>query len=114
MKHFIAILGFLCLAAACAAQKPVKHDPSQYAITVHVSATEGSYSDQKQTLTVTIADKHYLLWGALIDGSLIDPGDYRAKLIQDEHKTTYRTLQWYEFLFPDGTTWKGWLSGESE
>jgi hypothetical protein len=113
MKHFTAALYFLFLAAACAAQNA---DSSQYAILVHVSATQvdsgGSYLIQ--TLTVTIGGKHYLLWGNLISGSLLDPGDYRAKLIADVHKTNYLTSQEYEFLLPDGKTWKCNLAGESE
>ncbi len=110
MKRFIAVLSFLCLAAACAAQKPA--NPSQYPIAVHVSAVKVQSSIQ--TLTVTIAGKHYLLWGPLISGSMIDPGDYRAKLTTDVHKTSYLSSQEYEFLFPDGKTWKCFLTGESE
>jgi hypothetical protein len=31
-------------------------------------------------------------------------GDYKAKLIKDEHKTFYETIQVYEFLFADKKT----------
>jgi hypothetical protein len=34
---------------------------------------------------------------------LINPGDYHASLTQDEHKTSYESLQQFEILFPDGT-----------
>lgn len=113
MKHFTVALGILFLAAACAAQKP---DPSQYPIVVHVSASqlESIGINEFQTLTVTIGAKHYLLWGGLISGNMLDPGDYPARLILDEHKTSYVSSQAYEFLFPDGKTWKCYLAGESE
>jgi hypothetical protein len=29
------------------------------------------------------------------------PGDYKARLVQDVHKTGYESSQAYEFLFPD-------------
>jgi hypothetical protein len=113
MKHFTAALGFLFFAVACAAQKP---DPSQYPTVVHVSASqvESEGLNEFQTLTVTIGGKHYLLSGSLISGSLLDPGDYPAKLISDVHKTSYLSSQEYELLFPDGKTWKCTLAGESE
>jgi len=118
MKRTIAIISFLCFAVAgAAAQKPAKNDPSQYLIAVHVSASESDLSNPggaTQTLTVTIAGKHYLLRGFLISADLIDPGDYRAKLITDEHKASYLTRQEYEFLFPDGKTWRCGLVRESE
>jgi hypothetical protein len=113
MKHFTASLCFLFLAATCAAQKP---DSSQYPTVVHVSASqvESEGVNEFQTLTVTIGGKHFLLWGSLISGSLLDPGDYPAKLISDVHKTSYLSSQEYEFLLPDGKTWKCNLAGESE
>jgi hypothetical protein len=40
-------------------------------------------------------------------------GDYKAKLVQDKHRTAYESSQAYEFLFPDNTTRKftvvGWI-----
>jgi hypothetical protein len=31
-------------------------------------------------------------------------GDYKAKVVQDEHKNTYASSQAYEILFPDKKT----------
>ena len=38
--------------------------------------------------------------------TLLLPGDYRARLVQDVHKTAYESSQAYEFLMPDKKTRK--------
>jgi len=104
----LSILTLSCVSRAVAANS--KPDPSQYTLTVHVSAAEYAphYDVANQILTVTIGGKHYQLWGGTISSknkyALINPGDYPARLTVDEHKTSYESLQKYEFLFPDGTT----------
>ena len=42
------------------------------------------------------------------------PGDYKAKLVKDEHLTAYESTQIYEFLFPDKKTRKFIVVGETE
>ena len=104
----LSILTLGCVSRAVAANS--EPDPSQYTLTVHVSAAEYVHSDDiaNQILTVTIGGKHYRLWGSTLSKknrlALINPGDYPARLTVDEHKTSYESLQKYEFLFPDGTT----------
>jgi hypothetical protein len=41
-------------------------------------------------------------------------GDYKAKLVQDDHKTAYDSLQVYEFLFADKKTRKFEVVGQME
>jgi hypothetical protein len=46
--------------------------------------------------------------------ALLALGDYKAKLVQDQHKSAYESSQAYEFLFPDNTTRKFTVVGRSE
>jgi hypothetical protein len=117
LKPFAVALSLLLLLAAPQARAAAaKADPSAYTIAVHVSESDvgviggTSYED----VIVTIAGKHYRLRGSLTSGSLINPGDYHARLITDTHKTSYLTEQEYEFLFPDGATWRCSLAGQWE
>jgi hypothetical protein len=46
--------------------------------------------------------------------TLLLPGDYKARLVQDVHKTAYESSQAYEFLLPDKKTRKFVVVGLSE
>ena len=46
--------------------------------------------------------------------TLLLPGDYKARLVQDVHKTPYESSQAYEFLLPDKKTRKFVVVGLSE
>ena len=46
--------------------------------------------------------------------TLLALGDYKAKLVQDVHKTTYESSQAYEFLFPDKKTRRFFVVGQTE
>lgn len=86
--------------------------PAEYTINVHVNKSYyGPHGEQ--TLNVVIDGKKYEL-SAGPDGTLLALGDYKAKLLKDEHKRTYSIVQVYEFLFPDQRTRKFWLSGQTE
>jgi hypothetical protein len=37
-------------------------------------------------------------------GRLLILGDYKARLLKDEHKNAYEIYQMYQFLFPDKKT----------
>jgi hypothetical protein len=99
----ILILPFTPLAAATPG-------PADYPITVHVSSSE--WNANWLQLSVTIDGKKYLLSGPYY--GVLSPGDYKAKLVTDTHKTSYETYQTYEFLFPDNKTRKYNLIGQSE
>lgn len=94
--------------------------PDEYSITVHVSSSQlvvkpapfrGNYT--VQILRVVIRKK-YELEGGEGRGRLLALGDYKAKLAEDEHKTTYYSFQIYELLLPDQTTRKFTVVGQSE
>ena len=86
-----------------------------YPITVHVSAAKWRQNPNwsVQLLEVTINGKKYELSGEIGNG-LLALGDYPAKLVRDEHKTAYQTMQEYELQFPDGKAEKFTLVGQSE
>jgi hypothetical protein len=63
--------------------------PADYPITVHVSSSE--WNANWLQLNVTIDGKKYLLSGPY--NGVLAPGDYKAKLVTDTHKTTYETYQ---------------------
>jgi hypothetical protein len=65
-------------------------------------------------LGVVIDGKNYNLQSEIALYFLLALGDYKAKLVKDEHKTTYDSLQIYEFLFPDNKTRRFVVIGQSE
>jgi len=92
---------------------------SGYAVIVHVSASSTvlvphpTGPSLQQELKVTIDGKKYDL-SAPSDGSLLALGDYKAKLVQDNHKTRYESFQIYEFQFPDKKTVRFTVIGQRE
>jgi hypothetical protein len=93
-------------------------DPSpDYPITVHVANTrmvlEGNPPIYAQRLNVIINGKKYELECTAMN-SLLALGDYKAKLVKDDHRSPYDSYQVYEFLFPDNKTRRFALVGQSE
>jgi hypothetical protein len=87
-----------------------KMDAADYNIAVHVSGSHYGQNELFQVLSVVIDGKHYELAGptssakAFMHGNgLLNPGDYKAKLTEDTHKTSFESIQEYELLLPDGT-----------
>ena len=115
----LLVLGTLVTAAP---------NPNEYSINVHVNSscwrmapTFLSSHAPVQRLAVIIDGKKYELEAAAplrasreAGVTLLALGDYKAKLVQDEHKTTYESSQAYEFLFPDNKTRKFEVVGQSE
>jgi len=102
---------FVLLIATLAPAAPA---PDEYSINVHVTS---SYllAGGGQGLDVVIHAKKYQLGGDPTRGSsLLVLGDYKAKLVKDEHQTAYESTQQYEFLFPDNKTRKFTVIGQSE
>jgi hypothetical protein len=121
------VFGFVlsCMVFAVASRRSWGAKPAaaadDYSINVHVSAAQYATDPLYEVLTVTIDGKHYELQGptssakAYMHGNgLINPGDYHAKLVQDTHKTTYESLQEFEFLLPDGSKRKFSVIAQSE
>ncbi len=100
----------------------------EYSINVHVSSSSWrmapsilSTYEPVQRLAVTMDGKKYELEAAAplranreAGVTLLALGDYKAKLVQDVHRTTYESSQAYEFLFPDKKNRKFFVVGESE
>jgi hypothetical protein len=115
MKH-LAMTSLLFLLSAMAWAAP---NPSDYKLNVHVSATrmviEGNSLAHRQNLTVVIDGKKYELESIDIPNALLMLGDYRARLVKDQHGAgTYDSWRIYEFLFPDKKTRQFVVVGESE
>jgi len=109
-KVAIAIV-LLCSALAWAGKAPV---PADYNINVHViSSRLGDANGSRPRLNAIIDGKKCVLQGSPTL-SLLAPGDYKAKLVKDEHKTAYDSYRVYEFLFPDLKTRQYYLVGVRE
>jgi hypothetical protein len=89
---------------------PAAPAPDEYSINVHVTSSYNTPSGQQ--LDVVIDGKKYQLTAG--SGYLLGLGDYKAKLTKDQHKTSYESLQYYEFLFPDKKTKTFVVTGQSE
>ena len=102
----------MLLAAIAHASDP---KPTDYTITVHVSASRIAFAAHGfQDLDVIIDGKKYGLISELGVGQLLAISDYKAKLVKDDHRSTYDSYQVYEFLFPDGKTRKFDVVGQIE
>jgi len=45
---------------------------------------------------------------------LLSLGDYRAKIVRDDHRVTYESYKMYEFLFSDQKTRRFIVVGQTE
>jgi hypothetical protein len=92
-------------------------NPAGYTTNVHVASSrmvlEGTVGAFDQELNVIIDGKKYELMAPSVN-ALLALGDYKAKLVKDEHRTTYDSYQTYEFLFPDNKTRKFEVVGQTE
>jgi hypothetical protein len=111
MKKLGLVFLLLLSTLSFAAKKP--SNPADYAINVHVTAShmhmQVGVPGDLQFLDVLIAGKKYELAGTFGDALfqngfvMLKPGDYKAKLVKDEHSAPYSSRQIYEFLMPDNT-----------
>jgi hypothetical protein len=112
VKIILAIL-LLLPAFAWAGTNP---NPPDYTISVHVRASRlvleaGAWLEK---LDVVISGKKYELLSDPGSNSLLTLGDYKAKLVKDEHRSAYESVQIYEFLFPDDKIRKFTVVGQIE
>jgi len=112
MKIAIAVL--LMSGFAWAGKPASTPNPAEYNTNIHVSASRIVYYAGLtfSHLEVSIGGKKYELECSLVE--LLALGDYKAKLVQDEHKTAYESIQTYEFLFPDNKTLKYKVVAQTE
>jgi hypothetical protein len=110
-------LNILLMASVLAWAGP-DPNPAEYTINIHVSSSrlvaEGRSNAYLQRLNVVIAGKKYELESGFPVNAMLEIGDYKAKLIRDEHHTKYDSLQVYEFLFHDKKTRKFEVVGQTE
>jgi len=71
-------------------------------VNVYVSSSSIDLAGH-QVLDVVIKSKKYELRSELSIGHLLALGDYKAKLVENDHPTAYDSHQVYEFQFPDKT-----------
>ena len=109
MKQLALLTLLLLTACTKAAAAP---NPDDYPITIHVTSSQ--IVDQIQDLDVVIDGKQYELSAAQVRHGLLALGDYKARLIKDEHKFAYESVQIYEILFPDNKTRTFAVIGRSE
>jgi hypothetical protein len=110
MKNFLLAILLLASGSAWAGEDPV---PAEYTVNVHVGSSNMD-NGGRENLGVVIDGKNYSLLCECTTNTVLVLGDYKAKLVKDEHKTTYDFLQVYEFLFADKKTRKFEVVGQSE
>ena len=113
-KSTLAIL----LSLSAFAWAGTNSNPAEYTISVHVTTSrmviEGSASAHQQRLNVVIDGKKYELESEIYPNALLKLGDYKAKVVKDEHRSTYDSYQVYEFLFLDNKTRRFMVVGQTE
>jgi hypothetical protein len=85
----------------------------EYTINVHVSSSNVGPIG-RQDLSVVIDGKKYELLSEPVTDTILALGDYKAKLVKDEHETVYDSTRAYEFLFVDKKTRKFDVIGQTE
>jgi hypothetical protein len=116
MKDWLMAFVFFFSGTVCAAA-PAR--PIEYNINVHVSASKtvkhSESAPRYQHLDVTIDGRKYELESVLGVRDLLMPGDYKARLLTDEHgQGDYDSRQVYEFQFSDKRTRDFLVVGQSE
>ena len=98
MKSALVVL----LLAAASFSQDAKE--TGYPVTVHVSKSQLFLEStvRYQRLDVLIDQKHHVLESIGPYGTLLATGDYKAKLVTDQHSRAYESKQVYQFLFDDG------------
>jgi len=92
---------------------------AEYNVNVHVSASRmvlhGESAPRYQCLNATIDGRKYELESIRAVQKLLMPGDYKARLVTDEHgKGDYDSWQMYEFQFSDKKTRQFLVVGQLE
>jgi len=103
-----------------------KAQSDEYPVNVHVSSSHWGMEpgidrpQAVQKIDVVIDSKKYELQAEALFANfqhgvtLLKPGDYKAKLVTNVHKTECESSQAYELLFPDKKTKKFFVIGMSE
>ena len=115
VKHTALSCVLVLSACAWAGLNP---NSAEYTINVHVTKSRMILRDTsisyQQMLDVVIDGKKYDLESVNYPNTLLVLGDYKAKLVKDEHRGGYDSFQVYEFLFSDRKTRQFRVVGETE
>jgi len=98
---------------------------AQYPLTVSVEGSRietrctpvsqgGSFCPTYLHLTVLVGGRHLELEGSKKRTAILTLADYKAKLVSDEHSKQYLSETVYELQYPDGTTEKFSVTGETK
>ena len=111
------VLAFLLLFSMFS-QAATKPNSDEYTVNIRVASSRfGVLADAPtlQYLEAVIDGKKYFLQGDKPTRfQILALGDYKGKLVKDEHPTTYLSMQVYELLLPDNKTMKFTVVGVSE
>jgi hypothetical protein len=115
MKKLAFVIMLFSVLLFSAVAWAVDPNPAEYTINVHVSSSHvvETLSIFNQELDVVIEGKRHELLATNVN-ALLALGDYKAKLVKDEHCTAYESFQVYEFLFPDKKIGKFTVVGVTE
>jgi hypothetical protein len=110
-----ALLLIVCVAVWAVPQTK----QADYSVNIHITGSRmvlyGDSALHHQYLNVTIDGKKYELSQIGSTEQLLMLGDYKARLLTDEHgKGDYDSRQIYEFQFPDGKTRRFLVVGQLE
>lgn len=78
--------------------------PADYTVNVHVSSSSVDLAGH-QVLDVVIDAKKYELRSELSIGHLLALGDYKAKLVKNDHQTAYDSSTSFSSPTKPGRTW---------
>lgn len=105
MKSIAFALLLLAFACPTFAAPPNLAD---YPIDVQVTASQmtklSADAPFVQQISATVGGKKYRLQSEIGVNALLSLGNYKAKLVTDEHKKTYDSFRVYELLLPDQKT----------
>jgi len=120
VKAAVALVFVALLSIPASAQKG-----ASYPVKVHVSASRIGYDcavsrgntacESVQQLTAVVDGVKYELESeTILPRGVVALGDYQAKLLEDEQKPTHEFKRAYELMFPDGSTRKFRVIGQTE
>jgi len=91
-------------------------NPAEFTITIHVAASRmvPEAGARFERLEAVIDGKKYELESDSAPNMLLSLGDYKARVVKDDHKVAYESYKVYEFLFPDNKTRKFIVVGQME
>ncbi len=111
----IALAGSLGFAQSASSQYPLTVSIERSRVDTQRPSVNGSSLCRPHlNLAAVIDGRHFELEGSKVRSAVLALGDYKAKLIADEHSKTYLSEAVYELQYPDGSTEKFSVIGESK